>query len=118
MRKIKAIIIFLINIGILTIFPMFTTAAQDLSKVTNELQSGISIDCARRYYTVEEIKHYIDILSANNNSFLQLHLSDNENVGIECETLGQIVEYARLNSDGSYTNIQTQKKFLITIKRY
>ena len=112
MRKIKAIIIFLINIGILTIFPMFTTAAQDLSKVTNELQSGISIDCARRYYTVEEIKHYIDILSANNNSFLQLHLSDNENVGIECETLGQIVEYARLNSDGSYTNIQTQKKFL------
>ena len=37
------------------------------------LDSGIMLDCARRYYSVDEIKRYVDILANNSDSFLQLH---------------------------------------------
>lgn len=76
------------------------------------LQNGISLDCARSYCSVADIKGYIDILSDTKNSFLQLYLSDNENVGIECQTLHQTTDTALLLSDGSYQNPSTNKKFL------
>ncbi|MGN0393840.1 MAG: family 20 glycosylhydrolase, partial [Coprococcus sp.] len=79
---------------------------------TGNMQSGILLDCARRYYSVAEIKKYIDILSENENSFLQLHLSDNENVGVECETLGQTVDKAEVRENGSCYNSYTEKLFL------
>ena len=75
------------------------------------MESVILLDVARRYYTVEEIKKYIDALSNNDNSTLQLHLTDDENVGIECTFLDQTKENATV-SDGIYTNPVTGKKFL------
>ncbi len=51
------------------------------------VSTGITLDCARRHYSVDEIKQYIDLLSNEEHSFLQLHLSDDESVGIECEVL-------------------------------
>ncbi|PIE72509.1 MAG: hypothetical protein CSA20_07675 [Deltaproteobacteria bacterium] len=73
---------------------------------------GISLDCARRFYTVSEIKRYIDLLSLQPNSFLQLHLTDNENVAIESATLRQRAEDAELLDDGSYLNPHTGGRFL------
>lgn len=76
------------------------------------LQTGITLDCARRYYSVADLKEYIRLVSGSGESFLQLHLTDNENVGVECLFLGQTVKNARKLSDGSYQNRKTGKKFL------
>ena len=69
------------------------------------------LDVARRYYPVTEIKKYIDALSAHENSTLQLHFTDDENVGIECAYLDQTVENATF-ADGVYTNPATGRNFL------
>lgn len=75
------------------------------------MESVIMLDVARRYYTVDEIKKYIDALSLHDNSTLQLHLTDDENVGIECTYLDQTKENATV-SNGIYTNPITNKQFL------
>ena len=75
------------------------------------MESVIMLDVARRYYSVNEIKKYIDALSVNDNSTLQLHLTDDENVGIECKYLDQTKENAIVNN-GIYTNPVTNKQFL------
>ncbi len=75
-------------------------------------QTGITLDCARRYYSVDDIKKYIHLLSGGDAPFLQLHLSDDENVGIECLYLKQTVKTARKLKNGSYQNKKTGKKFL------
>lgn len=72
-------------------------------EVTKNYESIIMLDVARRYYTVDEIKKYIDVLSVNKNSTLQLHFTDNENVGIESKYLDQTVANAT-NVNGVYTN--------------
>ncbi|MBO6047869.1 MAG: family 20 glycosylhydrolase [Erysipelotrichaceae bacterium] len=77
-----------------------------------KLISGMSLDCARRYYPVQTIKQLIDTLAGNHHSFLQLHLSDDQNVGVECALLGQTVKTSELLSDGSYRNPHTMKQFL------
>lgn len=75
------------------------------------MESVILLDNARRYYTVDEIKKVIDALSVNDNSTLQLHMTDDENVGIECAYLDQTKENAIIE-DGIYINPVTNKKFL------
>lgn len=80
-------------------------------KEASDLRNGIMLDVARRYYSVDEIKQYIDILSNQDKSFLQLHLSDDQNVGIECKFLDQTKENASLKN-GIYTNPKTNTRFL------
>jgi N-acetyl-beta-hexosaminidase len=75
-------------------------------------QSGIMLDCARRYYSPEALKQYVDLLSGRSGGFLQLHLTDNENVGVECVLLGQTAETAVRSADGAYQNAQTGGRFL------
>ncbi|WP_373741925.1 family 20 glycosylhydrolase [Neisseria sp.] len=59
------------------------------------------MDIARNYYTVKEIKQYIDTISTNigknNGGFLHLHISDNENYGVESKVLGQTVGSANVS---------------------
>ena len=80
--------------------------------VGRALASGMSVDCARRYLSVDTLKRFIDALSGHAGAFLQLHLTDNQNVGVECALLGQTAEKARLLPDGSYLNPHTGKRFL------
>ena len=75
------------------------------------VQCGILVDCARHYYPQETLKRLIDVLSEHDDAFLQLHLTDNENVGVECAYLGQTAESAELLPDGSYRNPQTGGRF-------
>ena len=46
----------------------------DAKKIVTEthMESVIMIDVARRYYTVDELKKYIDALSKNDNSTLHI----------------------------------------------
>ena len=74
-------------------------------------ESAIMLDVARRYYPVSEIKQYIDALSAHKHSSIQLHFTDDENVGIECTYLDQTAENASVEN-GVYTNPATGRKFL------
>lgn len=47
------------------------------------------------------LKRLVDVLSEYEDAFLHLHLTDNENVGVECAYLGQTAESAELLPDGS-----------------
>ena len=73
---------------------------------------GLTLDIARHFYTAEVIKSYIDTLSASGGTYLQLHLSDDENYTLESTVLNQLTSNAIHNSDGSYTNPLTGKQFL------
>ncbi|MBO5105130.1 MAG: family 20 glycosylhydrolase, partial [Ruminococcus sp.] len=75
-----------------------------------KLSNGIMIDCVRKNYTFNDIINYIDYLSAVENSFIHLHLSDNENVAVECSLLGQIVQYSEKH-EGYYINSGNGKRF-------
>ena len=79
--------------------------------IEDNMESVIMLDAARRYYTVDEIKEYIDALAQNKNATLQIHFTDDENVGIECNLLDQTVANATY-SNGIYTNPDTGKNFL------
>lgn len=97
--------VLLLSVGI------FAPAFAKEQTIENHMKSVIMLDVARRYYSVEEIKGYIDVLAEHDNGTLQLHFTDDENVGIECDFLDQIVEYATV-SNGVYTNPMTGKQFL------
>ncbi|MBR3176543.1 family 20 glycosylhydrolase [Candidatus Saccharibacteria bacterium] len=79
--------------------------------VEENSESMIMLDVARRYYPVDEIKQYIDTLAIHENSTLQLHFTDDENVGIECTYLDQTKANATV-SGNIYTNPVTNKPFL------
>ena len=98
------ICVFLLGISFINV------SAKEIIEETN-MESVIMLDVARRYHTVDEIKTYIDALSANSNSTLQVHFTDDENVGIECDYLDQTVSNATINN-GIYTNPVTGKEFL------
>ncbi len=91
---------------------IFISSCEMGSSDSRELEFGITLDCARRYHSVAEIKQYIDVLSGHNGAFLQLHLTDNENMGLESSYLGQTEESAQINGDGSYKNPDTGYLFL------
>ncbi len=76
------------------------------------LRTGITIDCARRFCTHDELKKYIDTVAEDDNPFIHVHFTDNENVGIECVLLDQVADEQNRNADGTYTNPQTKKRFL------
>ena len=79
--------------------------------VEENSESTIMLDVARRYYPMSEIKQYIDALSKNANSSIQMHFTDDENVGIECAYLDQTEANATKNGD-IYTNPATGRNFL------
>ena len=104
----KIFILFLIPI---LLFSYVSRVDAKETIIETHMESVIMVDVARRYYTVDELKKYIDALSKNDNSTLQLHFTDDENVGIECTYLDQTVENATYEN-GIYTNPNTGKRFL------
>ena len=94
-------------LAVLLVKPTFARQIE----IEENTESMIMLDVARRYYPVAEIKKYIDALSAHENSTLQLHFTDDENVGIECDYLDQTVENATF-ADDIYTNPTTGRPFL------
>lgn len=74
-------------------------------------ETGVMLDVARAYYPVALIKRYIDLLDDNGGRFLHLHLTDDQNVGIESTVLGQTLANAELDH-GVYTSRVTHRPFL------
>ncbi|WP_175477444.1 family 20 glycosylhydrolase [Curtobacterium sp. MCBA15_008] len=74
-------------------------------------ETGVMLDVARAYYPVALINRYIDLLAGNGGRFLHLHLTDDQNVGIESKVLGQTLANADLDH-GVYTSRVTGRPFL------
>ena len=64
---------------------------------------GAMLDVARQFYSLDELKAFIDDVAAGGGKFFHLHLSDNENYTLESAVLGQTAENSQRNQDGSYT---------------
>ena len=109
MKILKKIIVLVVAALCVLLQPLVAQAKQIVIEENSE--SSIMLDVARRYYTVDEIKKYIDALAVNANSSIQIHFTDDENVGIECAYLDQTVENATF-ADGIYTNPATGRNFL------
>ncbi|MGN6407542.1 MAG: family 20 glycosylhydrolase [Curtobacterium sp.] len=75
--------------------------------------TGVMLDVARAYYPVPLIERYIDLLAVHGGRFLHLHLTDDQNVGIESAVLGQTPANATLH-DGVWTSRVTGRPFLST----
>ena len=108
MNKIK-LLISIFAAALLTVIAQPVFARQVVVEENSE--SMIMLDVARRYYPIDEIKQYIDTLAIHENSTLQLHFTDDENVGIECTYLDQTKANATV-SGNIYTNPVTNKPFL------
>lgn len=107
----KKLISALISVTILFSSPLMIRAQENES---NKMD-GISIDCSNRYFTVSQIEKYITLISekeGNNTGYLQLHLTGDSNVGIECRTLGQIATEKYKRGKSEYYNPKTGKSFL------
>ncbi len=109
MKSLKKIVVLVVAALCILWQPLAAQAKQIVVEENSE--SSIMLDVARRYYTVDEIKKYIDALAVNANSSIQIHFTDDENVGIECAYLDQTAENATF-ANGIYTNPATGRRFL------
>lgn len=85
-------------------------AEKNLTQILPE--KGIALDISRKFYKTEVIKQFIDNLSNYPNSFLQLHMSDNQNLAVEMATVGQTTDKNAVYQDGQWLNTQTKRPFL------
>lgn len=112
MTKKKWIAIILSLIAILVVMQFsFVLKWKVPTKNTYTKRLGVSLDCARTYYSPDTIKKYIDLIDKNKGNYLQLHLNDNERFGVESTTLHQNIDKAHKN-DTVYRNPNTGKAFL------
>lgn len=75
-------------------------------------EKGITLDISRKFYKSQVIKKFIDDLSKYPNSFLQLHMTDNQNLAVEMSAVGQTTEKNAIYQDGQWINTQTNRPFL------
>lgn len=85
-------------------------AEKNLTQILPE--KGIALDISRKFYKAEVIKQFIDDLSNYPNSFVQLHMSDNQNLAVEMATVGQTTDKNAVYQDGQWLNTQTKRPFL------
>lgn len=85
-------------------------AEKNLAQILPE--KGIALDISSKFYKAEVIKQFINNLSNYPNSFLQLHMSDNQNLAVEMATVGQTTDKNAVYQDGQWLNTQTKRPFL------
>ncbi|MDO4879476.1 MAG: family 20 glycosylhydrolase, partial [Neisseria sp.] len=75
-------------------------------------EAGLNLDMARKFYSPDAIKAFIDQIAASGGTFLHMHFADDENYALESSVLGQTTANATLNSEGMYINNNTGKPFI------
>lgn len=94
------------------IFPLFALFFMfNQTAIAHQKQSGLMLDIARRFYSVETLKQFIDDVHQANGTFLHLHFADQENYALESTFLNQRAEDADVR-EGIYINPKTGKPFL------
>jgi hexosaminidase len=85
--------------------------AEAASHNTSKPLVGITLDCSNRYYSPSSIKKYIRLAQTSGHGYVQLHLTGDANVGIECATLGQ--KPSKKHRRGTrYYNPKAKRSFL------
>lgn len=97
------------SLALLAVLALAGCAATPAEKP--RIDTGLMLDVARTYYAPSEIEAFVDVLADSGGSFLHLHLSDDQNVGIESAVLGQSVADAELDGE-VYTSTITGRPFL------
>lgn len=100
-------LLFIVFVGIFSIMNMHTKK----EAAPGNLRKGVTLDIARKYYSKEVIKGFVDVLADNGGTFLQLHMSDDQNVGIEMALIHQTPENA-YQEDGRWISNTTGMPFL------
>ncbi|KRM12290.1 family 20 glycosylhydrolase [Paucilactobacillus suebicus] len=72
--------------------------------------NGVTLDVARQHYSTATLRQFIDIIHQDNGQFLQLHLTDSNDFGIENSLVGQTKSRAQFH-DGTWENKKTKQKF-------
>ena len=80
----RTLYIFSVLILIFTYFFSWTVHAEENSTI-----KGITIDIARKHYSLSTLKKIVKEISAHNGSYIQLHFSDDSNYAIASKNLGQ-----------------------------
>ena len=62
----------------------------------NSKQIGLMLDMARTTYSVDDVRKAIDYLVQNNGTYIQLHISDNENIVYPFNILNGASDFVRL----------------------
>lgn len=90
---------------------LFPNSKYNKTQKENNIEKGLTLDIARRFYKESEIKQFIDILSKYPNTFLQLHLSDDQNFSVENSFVHQTLNDATY-IDGEWENNGNGQPFL------
>lgn len=77
-----------------------------------EQKYGMNLDLARRPYTIDVLKKYIDDVKKSGGNYVHLHLTDDENYALESRLLGQPAKKSWQQKDGLYRNPLTKQTFL------
>lgn len=94
-------------------FPVYAGSSHTVKKsASKSLLTGICLDCSNRYYSVKTIKKYIRLAHSSGHGYLQLHLTGDKNIGVECRTLGQIPQRKYRRRQSEYYNPKTKRSFL------
>lgn len=64
---------------------LFSIAFSFKDVSAESIQEGVSVDIARKEYSLESLKQIVDTIHENNGQYLQLHFSDDENYAIESD---------------------------------
>ena len=73
-------------------------------------QGGLMVDTARHFYTIDELKGFVDLVRRSGGQFLHLHLSDDQNYTLESDLLGQSLADAVYEPAG-YLNRKQGNRF-------
>ncbi|EIT87557.1 Chb protein [Parascardovia denticolens IPLA 20019] len=73
---------------------------------------GLNVDVARRYYSPDSLKRMVDVVARSGGDYVQLHVCDDQNYGVESHLLGQTVKTARKDKNGAWVNPATGGRFL------
>lgn len=85
--------------------------AQAASRTAAKPLAGITLDCSNRYYSPSSIKKYIRLAQDSGHGYVQLHLTGDASVGVECDALGQ--KPSKRHRHGTrYDNPKTKRSFL------
>lgn len=76
----------------LTDYPMWVIPSGKIFDSPNFEYRGTMLDVARHFFSVEEVKRYIDLLAYYKFSFLHLHLSDDQGWRLEIKSYPKLTE--------------------------
>jgi N-acetyl-beta-hexosaminidase len=79
------------------------------------LEKGLLLDIARKDYTLEQLKRFIDLMARLEMNTLQLHFSDNEGCGIESKVVPEMNRAACLSQKEAQALIAYAKAHGIAI---